>query len=451
MLSRRELLEVVLASGLTAWAVDDLLDHPSKSPGLVGDHRPVNNVKDFGAVGDGRHADGQAIQKAIAAQQEQGGMVFLPPGTYLLSDVFSLVPAPWPKPGRRPLVIKGSGIDKTVVKVGRQNGGVFWVGLSGQNPVCAPLRVSHMTFDGNYVGVQQGAFHQNHGQMISLTVPYQSAHFSGRCSGEFHTFDNVRFYRPQGYVFQPATCAVIQNSIFDSCGQPERPVDGVHYDSVGGGGDVNVRILNTEWVHSAGNYVDLVQENPGHPSRVTMVGCHASDHLVGGIYGAGKGSIIALNHLTNRYRSGIGYDIGTSTENRSGNIVIGNVLRHLTVYTAGLSGAYGDVVAQNIAEDSPMPPETVPRLLKPNVAYRNSKACTVVLYQSVYATSGTSAGRIEVYLGPSAFPNYLFSQGVNPGTSSKNPVTVSLTVPSGFYYAFKTFGAQLDATVMTGN
>ena len=39
----------------------------------------MKNVRDFGAVGDGRTKDTAAVQRAIDA----GGMVNFPPGTYL--------------------------------------------------------------------------------------------------------------------------------------------------------------------------------------------------------------------------------------------------------------------------------------------------------------------------------------------------------------------------------
>ena len=44
----------------------------------------MNNVRDFGAVGDGRTKDTAAVQKAIDA----GGMVCFPPGTYLCGTLY---------------------------------------------------------------------------------------------------------------------------------------------------------------------------------------------------------------------------------------------------------------------------------------------------------------------------------------------------------------------------
>ncbi|MBO4528981.1 MAG: glycoside hydrolase family 28 protein, partial [Victivallales bacterium] len=44
----------------------------------------MNNVRDFGAVGDGITKDTAAIQKAIDA----GGIVRFPPGTYLSGTLY---------------------------------------------------------------------------------------------------------------------------------------------------------------------------------------------------------------------------------------------------------------------------------------------------------------------------------------------------------------------------
>jgi hypothetical protein len=45
------------------------------------------NVKAYGAIGDGNANDRQAIQNAInAAQAERSGIVYFPPGTYLIGD-----------------------------------------------------------------------------------------------------------------------------------------------------------------------------------------------------------------------------------------------------------------------------------------------------------------------------------------------------------------------------
>lgn len=50
------------------------------------------NVKDFGVYGDGTTDDTAAIQSAINASYVEGGAVFFPPGTYLISDTIALQP-----------------------------------------------------------------------------------------------------------------------------------------------------------------------------------------------------------------------------------------------------------------------------------------------------------------------------------------------------------------------
>ncbi len=51
-------------------------------------HQAVFNVRDFGAVGDGKHLDSPAIDKAItAAADAGGGTVLVPAGTYLSGSI----------------------------------------------------------------------------------------------------------------------------------------------------------------------------------------------------------------------------------------------------------------------------------------------------------------------------------------------------------------------------
>ena len=63
---------------LIALAAVGMGQSPLKKGGMM------NNVKDFGAVGDGKNNDTAAVQKAINA----GGMVYFPPGTYLCGSLY---------------------------------------------------------------------------------------------------------------------------------------------------------------------------------------------------------------------------------------------------------------------------------------------------------------------------------------------------------------------------
>jgi len=70
-------LIVILSSALSAAPTQSIQFPPNA--GYV-------NVKDFGAKGNGQHDDTQAIRDAIAATQENFQAIYLPNGTYLVSD-----------------------------------------------------------------------------------------------------------------------------------------------------------------------------------------------------------------------------------------------------------------------------------------------------------------------------------------------------------------------------
>src|SRR5690349_6913717 len=59
--------------------------NPDATP-FTGLQGPVNNVKAFGAVGDGVTDDTAAIQAALNAVPGIGGVVYVPAGTYLLTS-----------------------------------------------------------------------------------------------------------------------------------------------------------------------------------------------------------------------------------------------------------------------------------------------------------------------------------------------------------------------------
>lgn len=52
--------------------------------------QPILNVRSFGALGNSNHDDSKAIQAAIDAAPHAGGQVFLPAGTYIVSQTLKL-------------------------------------------------------------------------------------------------------------------------------------------------------------------------------------------------------------------------------------------------------------------------------------------------------------------------------------------------------------------------
>jgi polygalacturonase len=79
MLARRNFL-----SGLFAVPLAELVTKRGLAQGTSGAARPILNVRDFGATGDGATKDTAAIQKAVdRCGVLGGGAVLFPPGTYL--------------------------------------------------------------------------------------------------------------------------------------------------------------------------------------------------------------------------------------------------------------------------------------------------------------------------------------------------------------------------------
>lgn len=76
--------------------------------GGIPDYAYCNSVKDYGAVGDGATDDYSAFAKAIAACTN-GGYVWIPPGTYYLSDTLVLQ---YP----HQIELRGAGPDQTILE-----------------------------------------------------------------------------------------------------------------------------------------------------------------------------------------------------------------------------------------------------------------------------------------------------------------------------------------------
>lgn len=88
--------------------------HPSSPPVVVAPApagpsptpSPVFDARAFGAVGDGETDDTRAVQAAIAAAAAEGGVAFLPPGTYAVSQLRLAAG----------VAIRGAGTSRTTVR-----------------------------------------------------------------------------------------------------------------------------------------------------------------------------------------------------------------------------------------------------------------------------------------------------------------------------------------------
>lgn len=318
----------------------------------------IFNVKGYGAVGDGTANDRAAIQSAINAQQAAGGVVYVPAGTYKIGavgDVQGLYLAPGATTdATKACVIQGAGMHNTILKQGIDLGissGIIGYGSGGgNNPKQAQMVVSDLTFDGNYSGVDSGALAQGLGTLVAALVPYTAGGASVAHDGLYHHFERVRFYRPNSYVFQPSNSVELIGCVFDQVGQPDIASGGLHLDNLGSGDWTDAIVIGCSWTDSSGNYVDF-EAAAGKPCRLTFIGNTSENHQIGGVYGAGKYSVIMGNNLQNvNTGSGIGYDL--NTVDKSNNICAFNTLTKLNVNGSNLSAANGDIVFGNVSEDT---------------------------------------------------------------------------------------------------
>lgn len=91
------------------------------------------NVKAYGATGNGTTNDSTAIRAAVAAALAVSGIVFFPPGSYLLTgtDSYGNV-LTLGTPGGAPVRMIGSGEDSTILKINQSaTNGVYLDGLYG--------------------------------------------------------------------------------------------------------------------------------------------------------------------------------------------------------------------------------------------------------------------------------------------------------------------------------
>jgi polygalacturonase len=88
--------------------LNEFLRVAHRENGMLRGTYQVINVRDFGAMGDGNTTDTAALQEAIDSSDPNGGIVFLPPGTYLLTGTLTL-------PSN--VELRGSGSGQTILKV----------------------------------------------------------------------------------------------------------------------------------------------------------------------------------------------------------------------------------------------------------------------------------------------------------------------------------------------
>jgi hypothetical protein len=120
----------IVQSGVNKSASINLLNYGEKG---------IYNVLNYGAKGDGMTDDRSSIQSAVDAATINGGIVYLPRGTYITKSEIIL---------KSNVVFKGAGKGFTILKAGtgwtNSNGGMITFHLDSKN-----IRIQDLTIDGN--------------------------------------------------------------------------------------------------------------------------------------------------------------------------------------------------------------------------------------------------------------------------------------------------------------
>ena len=140
---------------------------------------PFSNVKasTYGAKGDGSTDDAAAIQKALTAAKEAGGgIVYLPPGTYIVKSTLKI---------DNNVTLMGAGSTASIVKLGNKaNKNILECernGKGGATGGASGFRICHLGFDGNKAENTSGGF-----ELDGLTYSLHDLYIHD-LAGQFHS------------------------------------------------------------------------------------------------------------------------------------------------------------------------------------------------------------------------------------------------------------------------
>jgi len=139
-LSRRRLLVGAGAAGALAGIAGLLPGRSADIAQASGPNDAMVNVKDYGAVGDGKTDDREPIMKAIEAGVAEGRTVFLPPGVYMLGSRLYMLHG---------LTMKGAGRFSTTLRLMPNCNGPILDAPPAPKLVGNDLTLMDITFDGD--------------------------------------------------------------------------------------------------------------------------------------------------------------------------------------------------------------------------------------------------------------------------------------------------------------
>lgn len=453
-----------------------------KSTSSISD--PIN-VKDYGAIGDGKHNDTVALQKALNAGA--GREVWLPPGTYLINRVL-VVPAN--------TTLFGSGFEQSAIlaavggawKAPSPANWVFIVGAVNTDGVT----VRDLTVNANQQ-VASGICILGGDRPQILRTRVQSA------SGH----SGIHFFGKQTPGVSPVTNGLmlanqVENSIYNIVcdGQNENiriianiSVDPVvtHYSldgSQGGQGNFDILVNGNQAVGSKGGanntflcYVNHGTVISGNSAQTSIAGRHGTQGQHFNIQES-EDVVVADNVLVTTTSSDYpawGVVMGASQVTGHGNVIDGVHTAFYLIGTSNPPSPFRDTVVLNAkafqSNNDPaasysatydlggayfngeryhpkLKPASLP--VRSGAVYGNPYGLPVTVYQPVSRNKRGVAGQIRVASGSSNPPQELYTRRVSSDATVEIPDIVVVSVPAAGYYQFTVTNASLGTPTIIG-
>ena len=443
------------------------------------------NVKDYGAIGDGKHNDTVAIQKALDAGA--GQEVWLPPGTYLISRSL-VIPAN--------TTLFGSGLERSTILAAP--GGVWkapspanWVFIVGTVNTDG-VTVRDLTVNANRQVASGICILGGDGPQI-LRTRVQSAsvhsgiHFFGKQTPSVKPVSNGLMLANQ---VENSTYNLVcdgQNENIRILGNISMDPGVTHYSldgSQGGQGNFNIVLNGNQAVGSKGGasntflcYVNHGTVISGNSTQNSIAGRHGTQGQHFNIQES-EDVVVADNNLYTSEPSDYpawGVVMGASQVSGHGNVIDGVHTAFYLIGTSNPPSPFRETVVLNAkAFQSNNDPtasyaatydlggsyfngERYHPKLKPaglpvrsGAVYGNPYGLPITIYQPVHVNKRGTAGQIRVASGSSNPPQELYTRGVSSDTTADIPDIVVVSVPAAGYYQFTVTNASLGTPTIIG-
>lgn len=315
---------VIELEGLNDQSVSSLIENPNSETGsslrdvlassVVMQNTLFYNVKDFGAKGDGSTDDTAAVQAAVDASSGNGGVIWFPPGDYMILGYVLLTDN-----------LRITGSQATLYKGNGKSTYCFFVGLSGANfgygGGVNNITIENLSFRGDLANNHAISCVSAH-RLRGLTV--QNCNFI-ECSINGHVFDlmgcnDVTIAYNRFYGCKPATgrgyteAIQLDSSSTQGVGFPDSLIAGEVFD---GTATKDVRVENNEFLPITVNGVYYRAQSP--------IGSHSyvDGNAYTGIHFNRNTVIDPVSSASDNY-PGILHFVGVSDVEIIGNTIVGS-------------------------------------------------------------------------------------------------------------------------------